>query len=190
VRFPSKPLQGTVMLSLMGLALTAAVPVTAQTAKPLPPSQMVSPKLLVTRIDTNCAVFKSAIKTQKPTDVIALHSTDWRLASHSELVAAENGKSAYTLAEVWKQAGNYQWVHAMTVTAGGGRHATQLCFRNDGSLSRAKQARTMPSLDSAADRGAYYNTDGSLIEKTATFEVNDPAIAKRIKELPYFKILP
>jgi hypothetical protein len=190
VRFSSKPLGWTVASALMGLALAATVPVVAQTSKPLPPSQMVSPKLLVTRIDTNCAVFKDATKSQKPTDVIALHASDWRLASHSDVAAAQKGGSAYTLAEVWKQAGNYQWVRAFTLTSSGGKHATQLCFRNDGTLARAKQASTVPSLDAAADKVAYYNTDGSLIQKTTTFEVNDPAIAKRIKDLPYYKVLP
>jgi hypothetical protein len=183
--------RGLALIPLMGLTLAAPLPAGAQaTTKPLTPSQMVSPKLLVTRIDTNCAVFKSAIKTQKPTDVIALKTSLWRLASDSDVVAAKKTHSAYTLAEVWKQAGNYNWIHSYTAGSGGAHHATQLCFRNDGTLARVKQATTVPALDASSARSAYYNTDGSLIQKTAMFEIGDPAIAKRVKDLPYFKLLP
>jgi hypothetical protein len=177
---------------LAGLALAATVPATAQmpTTKPLTPSQMVSPKLLVQRIDTNCAVFHSAVKTVKPTDVIALKSSDWKVMDHAAALTAEKTHTTYTLAEVWKQAGNYQWVHGYTVGSGGGHHAVQMCFRNDGTVARIKQAATVPSLDAAGASVAYYNTDGSLIQKTTTFEVNDPLIAKRVKDLPYFKLLP
>ncbi len=65
-----------------------------------------------------------------------------------------------------------------------------MCFRNDSTVARIKQAATVPSLDAAGASVAYYNTDGSLIQKTTTFEVNDPLIAKRVKDLPYFKLLP
>jgi hypothetical protein len=166
------------------------LPASAQTTKPLTPANSVSPHLLVTRIDTNCAVFKSAIKSQKPTRVIALHSTTWQLASDSDVAVAQKQHASYAVAEVWKQAGNDNWIRALRVGQNGGTHATQLCFRNDGTLARVKQAATFPDLDASASRVAYYNTNGSLIQRTTVFDLTDPSIAKRVKDLPYYKILP
>jgi len=178
---------GFAFAALGAVAMSAA---SAQTTKPLTPANSVSPHLLVTRIDTNCAVFKSAIQSQKPTDVIALHSTTWRVASADDVTVAQRQHASYTLAEVWKQAGNYNWIRATRVGQGGAQHFTQLCFRNDGTLARVRQAASLPSLDATAARVAYYNTDGSLIQRTTVFDINDPAIAKRVRDLPYYKVLP
>ena len=175
---------------IASLALAALLPAAAQTTKPLTPANTVSPGLLVARIDTNCAVFKSAIKTQKPTNVIALHQTNWRVASDNDVAVAQRQHGSYALAEVWKQAGNDNWIRAIRVGQNGGTHATQMCFRNDGTVARIKQAATFPGLDAAAAQVAYYNTDGSLIKRTTVFDTSDPAIAKRLRDLPYFKLLP
>lgn len=48
----------------------------------------------------------------------------------------------------------------------------------------------MPQLDAAVSRFAYFNTDGSVIQKAAAFEVNDPVLAKKIQDEPFFKVLP
>ncbi len=176
--------------ALASLVLVTLLPASAQTAKPLTPANSVSPHLLVTRIDTNCAVFRSAIKSQKPTSVIALHSTTWRLASDADVAVAQKQHATYAMAEIWKQAGNNNWIRAIRVGQNGGTHATQLCFRNDGTLARVKQAATFPALDASAARVAYYNTDGSLIQRTTVFDLSDPSISKRVKDLPYFNLLP
>jgi hypothetical protein len=183
--------RGLALSSLLWLAFGTSAPVAGQTptTKPLTPANMVSPKLLVERIDTNCVVFKSAIKTVKPTDVIAEKKT-WRLASADEASTARAHLTAYTLAEVWKQAGNYNWIRSYTVGSGGGHHAVQMCFRNDGTLARVRQGATIPALDASGSSVAYYNTDGSVIRKSATFSVNDPLIARRVRDLPYFNVLP
>jgi len=184
-----------VAAAVLGLAPLCVVPATAQTPKPLPtkqltPANMVSPKLLMTRIDTNCAVFKDAMKSQKPTDVLAMKSSTYRLASTSDIETAKKSHSSFTMAEVWKQAGNYQWVRAYTAGSSGGHHAAQLCFRNDGTIARVKQSATIPSLDASGASVAYYNTDGSVIQKTTAFDMGDTLIVKRVKDLPYYKILP
>jgi hypothetical protein len=178
------------LLALVPFASLALAGVAAgQVTKPLTPSQKVAPGILVARIDTNCAVFKSAIKTEKPTRVISVRAKAWTLASDSDAAAAQRLQS-YTLAEVWKHAGNYVWVRSHTLASGGVTHATHLCFRNDGTLARVRQATTVPALDAASAQLAYYNTDGSVIQKSALFEAGDPTIAKRVKALPYFNLLP
>jgi hypothetical protein len=158
------------------------------TAKPLPPSEMVSPKLLKTRIDTNCSVVKSAIKSEKPKDVVLKDST-WQVVTDQNIAVVERKHLSVTQAEVWKHAGNLVWVHWVTVDSKGNEHATQLCFRNDGSLSRARQATTVPALEGAVARQAYYYSNGTLIDKTSLYSVDDPAIYKRVRDLPFFKMV-
>jgi hypothetical protein len=188
VRLPSNALVRLLgLVPLASLALTGVA--SGQETKPLTPSQKVAPGILVARIDTDCAVFKNAIKTEKPTRAVSVRTSAWTLASDSDYAAAAKMRT-YTLAEVWKHAGNYVWARSHTLASGGVKHATQLCFRNDGTLARVRQATTVPALDAASARLAYYNTDGSLIRKSALFEMGDPAIAKHVENLPYFKLLP
>jgi hypothetical protein len=80
------------------------------------------------------------------------------------------------------------WVHSARLDDQGTQHATQLSFRNDGTLARVRQATIVPGLDAASARQAYYNTDGSLI-RANSFRVNDPAIGKRVQSLPYFNLV-
>jgi hypothetical protein len=71
------------------------------------------------------------------------------------------------------------------------QRATQLCFRqSDGTLERARQATTVPSLAAAGAEQAYYASNGKLIQKTTLFEQNDPMLAKKIAALPFFAVLP
>lgn len=149
---------------------------------------MVSPKLLKQRIDTNCYVVHSATKSEKPKDVVLKDST-WQVTTDQDLTVVEHKHLSVTQAEVWKHAGNLVWVHWVTVDAKGNEHATQLCFRNDGSLARARQATTVPSLEGAVSREAYYHSNGTLIDKTSLFSVDDPAIYKRVRDLPFFKMV-
>jgi hypothetical protein len=181
----------TRIAALGAVCALAAAPAIAQQAAPtLPPAQMVSPQILVARIDQNCGVYHSATQTERPTDIIEVKTNVWKIVADKDIAAAEKSNSFTTYAKVWKQAGNYVWIHEVTTGAKGGRHATQLCFRTDGTVQRIRQALTIPALDTASATAAYYRSDGSLIQKTSLFEENDPAIAKKIAALPFYKNLP
>jgi hypothetical protein len=73
----------------------------------------------------------------------------------------------------------------------GDQRATQLCFRqSDGTLERVRQATTVPALDAASAQAAYFSSDGKLIQKMSLFEINDPAMAKNVTDLPFYSVLP
>src|SRR5271166_2271357 len=158
---------------LAGFAFATTVPAPAQvaqmTTKPLTPSQMVSPSILVQRIDANCAVFKSALVNTTPTEVASIHGSTWQVIDAAHKTSVENTHKSVTYAQAWKQAGNLQWVRWATFGSSGAERATQLCFRNDGTLARARQAGTLPDLDSVRIRQAYFNTDGSVIKMDSLF---------------------
>jgi hypothetical protein len=164
-------------------------PLGAQTTKPLTPSQMVAPDILVKRIDLNCQVFHNAIQSQQPTEVAAVRSTSWAVVDEAHKQQVESMKDHVWIVQVWKQAGNLNWVDSARLDDQGTQHATQLSFRNDGTLARVRQASTVPGLDAASARQAYYNTDGSLIRASSLFESNDPAIGKRGQSPPYYKLV-
>lgn len=174
---------GTVALLVPAVASAAGT-------STLPPSQQVSPAILVARIDTNCAVFADAIKTQKPTAVAEVKSSRWVAASDADATALTKTGSSTTFATVWKQAGNYVWVHWVTTDAKGDKRADQLCFRPDGTLARVRQATTIAALDAVGAQAAYFNTDGSVIKRVGAFVSDDPAIYHTVRQLPFFKILP
>lgn len=174
------------------LAALSAAPIAAQlTTMPATERQLnTPPEILAAQIDQNCGVFHTAIQTQKPYAVAETQTNVWKVVSDADIVAAEKTHSFTTYAKAWKQAGNYVWIHSVTQGSAGGRHATQMCFRTNGSLMRVKQATDIPSLDAAGASTAYYRQDGSLIKKTAVFDENDPAITKTVNALPFFKNLP
>jgi hypothetical protein len=178
-----------ITLAFLAILGITTIPAVAQNTKPLTPSQEVSPSILVTRIDANCRIANGARSYVKPVQV-ALRASDWKVVSAADYTAADRTHSATILADVWKRNGKYVWVHSHTWTSSGSQRATQLCFRNDGTLARARQAVTVPGLDAANARSAYFNTDGSLIQKTTAFEVNDPALAKKITDEPFYNQLP
>jgi len=183
----------TVRHVLFGVALAATFAASAASSfaqAKMTASQMVDPKILVARIDANCAVFANAIKSQPATDVVRRGTTVWKLASDGDIAVAEKTATVVSYAKVWKQSGNYVWAHVVTHDAKGDARASQLCFRTDGSLARVRQATTIASLNAASARQAYYNVDGSLIRKSAAFAVDDPSIYKAVRSLPFFKILP
>jgi hypothetical protein len=152
-------------------------------------SQMAPPKILISRINANCGVVRNAVKSEQPIHEV-LHATRWKIASDGQVALAERTHASVTIADVWKVDGKYSWVHTRTYTARGAERTTQLCFRPDGTLARARQAATIPALDGAAARQAFYNVDGSLIQHSALFEANDSSIVKSVSGLPYFKDLP
>jgi hypothetical protein len=172
---------------LAGFAFATTVPAPAQmTTKPLTPSQMVAPSILVQRIDANCAVFQQTLTSTTPTEVASIKGNTWQVVDAAHRTSVEHTHSSITYAQAWKQAGNLQWVRWATFSASGAERATQLCFRSDGTLARARQAGTLPDLDkTVAARQAYFNTDGSVIKRDSLFVVNDPTLYKRVRDLPF-----
>ena len=157
--------------------------------KPITPAQEVSPQIRVAQINVTCDTMVQQQKLTKPVHVVYKSST-WAVVSDPAVVAADRTSATVIFADVWKQNGKYVWVHAHRVNQSGTQRATQLCFRTDGTLARAKQAETIPALDAAGAFVAYFNTDGSIVEKVGAFEENDPALAKLVKSLPYYANLP
>jgi hypothetical protein len=149
-----------------------------------------APSAAVKAIDTDCNAIQSAIHALHPAH-LALVSSQWKVLSDADYTVAERTHTAITLVDAWKAGANYAWVHAHTWNAKGDQRATQLCFRqSDGTLERARQAGTIESLNAAAAEQAYYSSDGKLIQKSAAFEENDPALAKKVQALPFYSSLP
>jgi hypothetical protein len=144
----------------------------------------------VKQIDADCSAIQNATMALKPIHV-ALISGTWRVFAEGDWAAAEETHKSVVFADVWKQGKDPAWVSAHSFNANGDQRAVQLCYRQaDGTLQRAKQAATAPNLDAASAETAYYAPDGSLIQKTSLFEVNDPAIAKKVSDLPFYSVLP
>lgn len=144
----------------------------------------------VAQIDSECNAIQNAVMALHPVHV-ALVAGQWKVLSEGDYAVAEQTHESITFADVYKQGNNYAWVHSHSFSASGKQTATQLCFRQaDGSLERARQASTVPDLAAAAAQAAYYTADGKVIQKTALFEVDDAAIAKRVKDLAFYQVLP
>lgn len=144
----------------------------------------------VKSIDSDCSAIQNAIMALHPIHVVLVGS-QWKVMSEGEYTVAEQTHKSITFADVYKQGKNYAWVHSHSFNASGKQTATQLCFRQaDGSLERARQAETVPNLAAAGAEAAYYTPSGTVIQKTALFEVNDPMIAKHVKELAFYQVLP
>ena len=144
----------------------------------------------VKQIDSDCSAIQNAVMALHPIHV-ALVAGRWKVMSEGDYAVAEETHKSVTFADVYKQGNSYAWVHSHSFSESGKQTATQLCFRQaDGSLERVRQASTIPALDAAGAEAAYYAPDGTLIQKTTLFEVNDPAIAKRVKDLAFYQVLP
>jgi hypothetical protein len=175
---------GTMRLAAASLlaASVLCAPMTARSAPAANPA--------VAAIDTECNAIQSAIQALHPIH-LALVSSKWNVLDDAGYAVAEQTKAAITLVDVWKAGKSYAWVHAHTLDAKGDQRATQLCFRqSDGTLERARQAATVENLSAAAAEQAYYSSDGKLIQKSAAYEENDPAVAKKIQSLPFYSSLP
>jgi hypothetical protein len=144
----------------------------------------------VQAIDTECNAISEAILALKPINLIFAKSA-WAVASGQDVAVAERTHASVTIVAAWKQGKSYAWIHSHSYDQKGNQTATQLCFRQaDGTLARARQATSVADLNGAAAARAYFAPDGTLLLKGAAFEVNDPAIAKKITALPYYKDLP
>ncbi|MGZ3532040.1 MAG: hypothetical protein ACXWNK_17225 [Vulcanimicrobiaceae bacterium] len=144
----------------------------------------------VAQIDADCLAIQNAVMALKPIHVLYENST-WKVVSDADAAVAERTRASIGLFDVWKQDKNYAWIRGHSFDSRGTERATQLCYRqSDGSLERAKQATTMPSLDAASAQQAYFANDGTVLTQTKVFEINDPLIAKQIEALPFYKVLP
>lgn len=144
----------------------------------------------VKAIDVDCGAIQDALPALTPQHFVGIAST-WKVATDADVTVAERTHRALVIADVWSQGKNFAWVRAHAYDQQGDQRATQLCFRQaDGTLERARQAATSPELNAAAAEQAYFASDGSLIQKTAGFEVNDPMLAKKVEALPFYKATP
>jgi hypothetical protein len=177
-------LAGAFLAASAAGAFAQSVPTTPMTA-----SEEVSPKILAAQIDVTCDTMVQQQKLITPVHLVLTSST-WAVVKDANLIAADRTSATATYVDVWKQNGKYVWVHAHRFTQAGSQRATQLCFRVDGTLARAKQAATIPSLDAAEAVRAYFYTNGKIAAKVGVFEENDPSIAKAVTALPYYANLP
>jgi hypothetical protein len=156
----------------------APVTITAQTPAPGP----------VAQIDTECDAVLSAVSQTSPVSVI-LNGKKWQVLTDSQLHYL-TGSLIPHYAAVYKQGGRYVYAREVSVDKYGDQHALGMCFRNDGTLARARQAQTIPKLSSESAQRGYYAPDGTLIQKTPGFNEKDPTIAKNLTALRYFSVLP
>lgn len=177
----------------IGIAVAAssgAALAQSMTTSPMTQQQAnASPKTLIAQINVTCDTMVQQQKLIAPVHVV-LKSSSWNVVTDPGMIAADRTAANVVFADVWKQNGKYVWVHAHRFTQAGAQRATQLCFRTDGTLARVRQATAIPALDGAGASRAYYYTNGTLIQKSAAFEENDPALAKVVKSLPYYAVLP
>lgn len=144
----------------------------------------------VKAIDTQCNAIQDAVMALKPVHVAYVNS-QWKVLSDADYTVAQQTKASVMFADVYMQGKKFAWVHAHAFDSQGNQKATQLCFRqSDGTLARVRQATTVPDLAAASAEQAFYAANGTILQKTKLFEVNDPQIAKSIKELPYYAVLP
>ena len=142
----------------------------------------------VAQIDTECDALLSATSQTLPVSVI-LHGKKWIVLNDKQLEnVLQSGTPHY--AAVYKQGASYVYVREVSLDKYGRQHALGECYSNNGTLERARQAQTIPALSSQTAQRAYYAADGTLIQKTPGFNEQDPTIAKNIKELRYFSVLP
>lgn len=187
-RFPA---WRTLAIAMGTAAFAAPIPATAQIkVKPLMPAENVPADILVKRIDLNCSVFRSGIRTEKPTEVAAVRAATFAAVDEGHRREVEALTDHVWVVQAWKVAGNLNWVRSARFDEKGTVHLTQLCFRNDGTLARVRQAAADADLDAVSTKQAYFRTDGSLIQASALFERDDPAIPKGAQPPPYSGVLP
>jgi hypothetical protein len=177
-------LAGALLAASAGVALAQSVP-----TKPITPSENVPLTTLAAQIDVTCDTMVQQQALVTPVHLV-LKSSTWTVVSDPNAIAADRTSATAVYADVWKQNGKYVWVHAHRFMQSGDQRATQLCFRVDGTLARAKQATTIPALDAAGATRAYYYTNGTIAGKIGAFEENDPSLAKAVTALPYYANLP
>jgi hypothetical protein len=178
------------MHRLIGSAAVAALAAAAIGTPLSVRSQNATVTAAVKAIDSDCLAIQYAITALHPIHV-ALVQNNWKVLSDADYTEAEQTRASMTLVNAWKAGQNYAWISSNTFDANGKQHATQLCFRqSDGTLERARQAKTIPRLNRASAQAAYFASDGTLIYQVGVFDQSDPVVSKTVKSLPYYSILP
>jgi hypothetical protein len=168
------------------IALFAAIAIAPLTGRP----QNAGAAAQVKAIDTDCSAIQNAIMALHPVH-LALVQSKWQVLSDADYAVAQQTRASITLVDAWKAEKNYAWFHSHSFDAQGNQRATQLCFRqSDGTLERARQATTVPDLNGASAKVAYFASDGSVILAASAFDQNDPALTKTIASLPFYSNLP
>lgn len=141
-------------------------------------------------IDTDCSAIQNAVMALKPVHAVLVGSK-WKVMSEGDYAVAEQTRASITFVDAYKATKGYAWIATHTFGADGVQRATQLCFRQaDGTLQRVRQASTLSALSDASAATAYFAPDGSVMKMSALFAVSDPAIAKKVADLPYYSQLP
>lgn len=152
----------------------------------------------IAQIDTACDAMLSTVSQTSPVNVV-LDRKKWVVLNDAQLESAMQSWVGYSrtpgqgtphYAEVYKHGGRYVYVREVSFDSQSKQHALGLCYRNDGTLERARQAQNVPGLSSDAAQRAYYAADGTLIQKTPGFNEKDPTIATNVRDLRYFSVLP
>ncbi|MGC2128808.1 MAG: hypothetical protein WA629_01810, partial [Candidatus Aquilonibacter sp.] len=146
--------------------LIGTMPATV-TAQPSGPSA-------VAQIDAECDAVLSAVSQASPVNVI-LHRKQWIVLTDAQLPSL-TGSLIPHYAGVYKQGSRYRYVREVSIDKNGRQHALGLCYRSDGTLERARQAKTVPELSSETAQRAYYAVDGARIQNTPGFNEQDPTI--------------
>jgi hypothetical protein len=171
-----------IMIALLA-AVVVATPLTGY-------SQDSSVAAEMSAIDTDCMAIQNATMALHPVH-LALVQSQWKVLSDADYAIAQQTRASIVLVDAWKAEKNYAWIHSHSFDAQGNQRATQLCFRqSDGTLERARQATTVPDLNSASAKVAYFASDGSVIFAASAFDQNDPALSKSIASLPFYSTLP
>jgi hypothetical protein len=170
--------------------LVTALPVPAHAVEnPRSFGRDVSASVLINRIDLDCDTANGETKLRKPTKILRFGAAASDAGSNSGLHADEPADASAGVVEIWRRAGNYVWIRSQSTNSQGVEQATQLCFRNDGTLARIRQATSVPALDSDSAREAYIDEDGSLILATLGFRMMGEMTTLTIEELPDHPIL-
>jgi hypothetical protein len=176
------------MRTPIALVMVVAVLATAATIFAPRPVHAATPALAA--IDADCLAIQNALPALHPIH-LALQNNKWTVLSDADFTVAQKTTTAITLADVYPQGKSYAWVAAHRYDANGNQQAIQLCYRqSNGSLERAKIAATDPALSAAGASIAYYSETGTLLDKVGVVEENDPMVAKAVKQLPFFSLLP
>jgi len=162
-------------------------------AMPAPIAAQSSGTSAVAQIDSDCDAVLSATSQTTPVAVV-LHGKKWVVVNLAQLYLAGGpknpGQGTPHYAEVYKHGARYVYVREVSFDKYSQQHALGLCYRNDGTLARARQAKTIPALSSETAQRAYYAADGTLIQKTPDFNEKDPTVVKNFNDLQYFSVLP
>jgi hypothetical protein len=150
--------------------------------------------ILMARIDTDCAVYKSVTK-DKPAALLAAFSAgtgpQWKVyneAGFTQLVRSP-GKQLVGTARVWKHNGKVFWVevHSTNVYTDT-KHKASYCYRLNGTLARVRRGTVWE--DATRVRSVYLDDKGNIIGGTLMANAGDVTLYKTVETLPFHALIP